>query len=490
MGGWCGRGPRAGIPCEDHEGNEYKSLSAMCRKWGITAPTFLRRRESGMSLEQALTAPKRKGPGRPCKDHKGNAYQSMSDMFRAYGVNQTVYHYRHDVMGWSQEKALETPIGDTDLAGAHACRDHLGNTFPSKKAMCEHWHVPRNVFFTRVKAGKTLEECLDPSTSGRRANSNQSNRVKDHLGQEHYNLDAMCAAWGITKSEYMTNVRNGLPLDRALTERTERQKKPTDHTGAQHASINAMCRAWGITKTTLRARLELGWTLEQILTHPEDNSHLIECSDHLGRKYASQREMLAAWNVTYATFKHRRSKGCTLQECLDPGSLHAKKCADHEGHEFPCLTAMLEYWCCHTPNFHHRVKKQGMSVGEALTALTPGSALPSGIAVKQAFDKKWYLVSDDTRDMVLCADTIFRASRQDMLLALIRNCALPDGMRARYLSDGWFLVWGTSGTGPAPGVILPSDGAWMEYCLWKYRQKPKKSVLRPRKRRKGKHDED
>ena len=481
-----GRGPgsRAGIPCKDHEGNEFKSVAEMCRHWNITACAYAGRRKKGYSVEESLTMPKRTGPGKPCKDHKGNSYPSQTAMFKAYNTNYTVYHYRHDVMGWSQKDALEKPITDSDLAGAHACRDHLGNAFPSKKAMCEFWHVPRNVYFTRVKAGKTLEECLSPATTGRRNGSRQSNRVKDHLGREHYNLDAMCAHWGITKSDYMQNIRNGLPLARALTERTGRPEHPKDHTGQEFPSINAMCRAWGITKTTLRARLELGWTLEQILTHPEDNSHLIKCEDHLGNEYPSQRAMLAAWNVTYATFRHRQKKGHTLRECLDPGSLHMTACEDHQGHPFPCLAAMLDYWCVHVPNWHSRYKKMGLDTEGALTLLTQNAGLAGSVTIRKQLDGTWYLVECGGRELVLDKNAAISMARQVRLDDEIANGALPDGMRAKRLSGQWYLVWGTDGSGPSPGTVMSADGAWLERCAHQYRQKPKKSVPQPKGRRK------
>lgn len=481
-----GRGPgsRAGIPCKDHEGTEFKSTAEMCRHWGIGIAAYISRRKRGYGLERALTEPRRYGPSTPCTDHKGNVYPSKTDMFRAYGTNYTVYHYRHDVMGWSQEDALEKPITDSDLAGAHACTDHLGNQFPSKKAMCEHWHVPRNVFFTRQKAGKSLKECLDPVTSGKRRGSRQSNKIRDHLGKKHYNLDAMCAAWGITKSQYMTNIRNGLPLDRALTERTARPERPKDHLGQEYESINAMCRSWGITKTTLRARLELGWTLEAILTHPEDNSHLIPCMDHLGNEYPSKRAMLAAWNVTYATFTHREKRGHTLQECLDPGSLHMVPCEDHEGHTFPCLAAMLEYWCVHTPSWHSRTKKMGLSVQETLTLMTPNAEFPGGISIGKAYGDRWHMVRIGRRELLLDAGTVLRIARGTLLDEAIAGDALPDGMHARRLSGTWFHIWGTDGTGPSPGAVLSADDAWLERCLWKYHARPKKSVLAPKGRRK------
>ena len=42
-------------PCRDHEGVEYPSLTAMCRRWRVLPATFQARRNRGMSLEDALT---------------------------------------------------------------------------------------------------------------------------------------------------------------------------------------------------------------------------------------------------------------------------------------------------------------------------------------------------------------------------------------------------------------------------------------------------
>lgn len=448
-------------------------MSEMCRFHGVDISTFTRRRKKGRSLEQALKAASSRGPGRPCTDHLGNEYPSESAMFKAYGINYTVFHYRYDIRHWSLEKALTTPPGDTDMAGAHACVDHLGNKFPSKKAMCEYWHIPRNVFFVRKKEGKSLAECLAPVPKLRQ---NAAYAVTDHTGQTHQNLDAMCKAWGMPKSQYIQNIRNGLDKGRALTERTKRPEHPKDHTGHEFPSINAMCHAWGITKTVLRSRLELGWTLEEVLTHPENNSHLIRCKDHLGREYPSQKAMLKAWNVTHSTYKHRLKHGRTLQEALDPGSLHALKSTDHEGRTFPSLLSMLEYWCVAAPTYHHRVQKLGMPQEQAITYIRSGQSLPGGITVGNAVNDRYYLVSDGRATYVLDQPKILRMCRRGSLRACIDNDELPDGFRARYMGAHWFQVWGTDLTGPSPGMLLDSDRAWLELCRWKYRVKPKKTI--------------
>ena len=456
-----GRGPRsrAGTPCRDHEGNEFKSISEMCRHWNISPATYAGRARQGYGLEQCLTMERRHGPEKPVTDHLGNSYPNSTAMFKAYGINGTVYKYRHVVKGWSLEATLTTPLGDTDKAGAHACTDHLGNAFPSKKAMCEHWHVPRNVYFLRKKAGKSLSECLAPT----RRNQLQQ-PVKDHLGQEFPCLDDMCAHWGILKSEYMQNVRNGLPLDQALTERTGRPDRPKDHLGNEHPSINAMCRAWGITKTTLRARLELGWTLEEILTHPENNSHLIRCRDHLGNAFPSQKAMLAYWGVSHTTYKHRLSKGEPLERALAPESLHTVRHRDHLGREFGCLQAMLEYWLVNVPTWHHRAKKLGMPLGQSLEHMAKGQECYPGVMVLEDYGG-WLLAEQSGGRYVMSNGALKSHLRKLAMLDAIKKKDLPGGMRARHISGNWFLVWGA---GPSPGVLLDQDGAWYERCRAKY----------------------
>lgn len=462
-----GPGSRSGKTCTDHLGQTFKSESEMCRHWGISQASFTHRIKRKWPLEKALTHPQLRGRGTPCTDHLGNQYPSASEMFKAYNTNYTVYNYRMKVMGWTQEQALTTPISNPDLAGAHTCTDHLGNIFPSKKAMCDHWHVPRNVYFARKRAGKSLKECLDPVTHTK---PTQSTPMIDHEGRGFVNLDAMCAYWNISKSDYIQNIRNGLDIKRALTERTTRPKHPKDHLGKKYPSINAMCRAWGITKTTLRARLELGWTLEEILTNPENNSHLIKCRDHIGNEFPSQNAMLAHWGVSYVTYKHRLKHGFDLEHALSPSSLHASPSTDHENRTFPCLAAMLQYWLCQAATFYHRRNTLKWTLEKALTEHTGPATFPYGPVLDKTLKDGWILVSTETGQYVFDTPGVFRLARERAMCAKIANQELPNGMRAKYVKPGWFQVWNTAQTGPAPGLLLNPDDAWLELCLTRYGQ--------------------
>lgn len=468
------RSSRQGVPCRDHTGREFPSRSAMARAYGLSEATLSGRLRRGLPLEQALTMPAMRGPEVPCTDHIGNEFRSQAEMLKYWGINQTAWKYRHIVRGWDIRDTLETPIGDSDLAGAHACRDHQGRTFPSIKAMCDHWRVPRNVFFTRRKQGKTLEQCLDPVTRPRQG---QANTIKDHLGGAYTNLDAMCAAWDISKAQYMQNIRNGLDIGRALTERTARPRHPKDHLGNEYRSINAMCRAWNITKTTLRARLELGWTLKEILEKPGNESHYIRTVDHLGNEYRCQRDMLKAWNVTYATYKHRLKNGATLEEALCPYDRHQVRCTDHLGNAFPCLLAMLEYWHVHPGCYHTRTKKHHMDLKASLETRYPKDDPDAPVNVKSRHGA-WFLCVYKKRGYMVDASGV-----QDLMCraSLDGYMADPDAaMSCSEIKPGWYQLEG----GPAgPGVVMNARNAWRLAVMARYAPKPKVSLMTPAERR-------
>ena len=96
----------------------------------------------------------------PCEDHLGNIFPSKAAMLRHYNIPDVSYRYRINKLKWSLEKTLTTPTIDSDLAGAMECKDHLGNKFISKRAMCDYWRIPRHIFFRRMADNWDLERAL------------------------------------------------------------------------------------------------------------------------------------------------------------------------------------------------------------------------------------------------------------------------------------------------------------------------------------------
>lgn len=84
----------------DHEGNIFKSISAMCKYYGISEYRF-KYKVAYKGMKNALCG--------GIKDHKGNEFRSYSEMWRYYGITKQTAEYRKS-QGWSIEKILTTPV--------------------------------------------------------------------------------------------------------------------------------------------------------------------------------------------------------------------------------------------------------------------------------------------------------------------------------------------------------------------------------------------
>ena len=113
-----------------------------------------------VTIESEHGRNRQKGEGIECTDHLGQKFPSLAAMLRYWNVPDASYRYRMRKLGWDLEKTLTTKTINTDDAGCHECADHLGQTFRSKKDMCDHWRMPRHIYFRRIKEGWSIEEAL------------------------------------------------------------------------------------------------------------------------------------------------------------------------------------------------------------------------------------------------------------------------------------------------------------------------------------------
>lgn len=341
----------------------------------------------------------------PCYDHLGNQFSSEKQMLKVYNINSVAFHYRLEKLNMSLEEALTSPKRDR-LSTAIECTDHLGNTFESKVAMCDYWHIPRPVYFRRIRDGWTLEKTLTQPI----AHTNGiAKTIFDPHGQKFKTIDDMCAAWGKTKKQYMINIRNNCTLYEALTMDTI-QSDVRDHIGNVYPSINAMCREYNITKTTLRSRIELGWTLEQVLTNPHKKSPCIKVTDHLGKTYSTQKEMLAIYGVSEMTYKHRLSIGWPLEKCLQSENQHNTKCTDHKGNQFNTISEMCAYWNIRESTYYGRRNKLHWSLEKTLTILTKSRYTKFGdnLIILKHVKKDYYEVTLNNENVILSIDNIIQ----------------------------------------------------------------------------------
>ena len=94
---------------------------------------------------------------KPCKDHLGKRYSSLSEMCKAYDIKVDTFQRRINVYEWTIEAALTTPV---KANGGQYCYDHQGRRFKSEALMCRHWGTNRKTYRYRIQQGLTVEEAL------------------------------------------------------------------------------------------------------------------------------------------------------------------------------------------------------------------------------------------------------------------------------------------------------------------------------------------
>ena len=151
-------------PCKDHLGNDYPNTRAMCEAWNVDYDLYLARLRSGFSVQKALEklTPSDKDAAlyNGLVDVNGVKYKSLTAMCRAWGITVKCFQDRIK-RGWSFKEALtiRPELGIT-VKRHMKVTDHLGNKFPSVNSMCIHWGINFGTYKYRVTNGMSVEEAL------------------------------------------------------------------------------------------------------------------------------------------------------------------------------------------------------------------------------------------------------------------------------------------------------------------------------------------
>ena len=140
------RGDMMKIPCTDHLGNSYDSITSMCEAYGINPAAFSKRIQRGKTLEQALTEPIR---SRLCKH---------------YDMDYNTYVKRRE-SGMSKKEALAVP-----KQTSRSCVDHLGNQFKSTADMRRYYGMDYSVYQNRIRIGWSVKDALTTKLRNRQSN--------------------------------------------------------------------------------------------------------------------------------------------------------------------------------------------------------------------------------------------------------------------------------------------------------------------------------
>lgn len=300
---------RENIVYKDYLGNMFNSIEDMCREYGIDSGTYRGRLKLGWDLYEALTAPvgntQMYGNAKACQDHLGNTYSSISALCREYGISHGVYK-RRLAKGWELEEVLMTPVTDDYSMSNKKCKDHLGRKFDSIKDMCRHYGISVSIYYSRLNLGWDLGKVLTAPLH---------EKVTDHLGNEFDSAKEMCKAYRMHYKAYLDRVKNGWSVQSALETPLQIHEKDTDHLGHKFDSAKEMCKVYGVKYTVYKGRIKDGWSVERALSTPvRIKSKKVQ--DHLGHKFGSIGEMCETYGINRGTYTSRIKSGWGLEEAL------------------------------------------------------------------------------------------------------------------------------------------------------------------------------
>ena len=402
---------------KDHLENEHESISAMCRAYNLPRAVYDGRRRRGWTMEQILTTPvKLKAPRQNVTDHKGNVYGSETEMCRHYGISRCTYRSRLE-MGWTQEEALESKPGKRfetlskpiiynnkeywsytaigEKIGIHDGKvkqciekgatieeiikwtkaglrliqivtDHLGNRYPSAKALCDHYQISEYIYHSGISQGLSFEEILHKAK--------ENAYVTDHLGNKYKNDGEMCAHYGIKVATYKDRLRKGWSQEDALTVplgwHTSDICLRTDLDGIVHPSLKSISTKYNVGINTYKKRMKDGWSKEDALL----TSSYISTQEYPvnlvmdGNKYRSLRHLCQKLKLTPNHIRKMQAAGFTNEEIRDLGQgVDVNKVIrDPDGNVYRSEKAMCKAHGIYQSTYRRLIEK-GMTPKQAFT---------------------------------------------------------------------------------------------------------------------------
>lgn len=339
-------------PQTDHTGKEFPSIKAMLDAWGVTVSQYYGRIKLGWTIEQALTGSGPE-PSTAVTAPDGQRFPSASAMYRHYHTTEHWVKARLK-QGDTLEQALAWRPEGPPRSNKKPCTDHLGQSFPSVSAMTAHWGINITTLRDRMDSGMTLAEALTtpkrrggvkddhgrvfPSveklckangisveTYNRNRSENKPLTYKrkptgpftDHTGKEFPSIKAMLNAWGVTKDRWTKGRKRGFSVEQILTGQTQLPNPyaVTGPDGRVFASMSEICREYSTTPATVRYRMKQGDTLEQALLHQPTEIKLAS-DDQMGHQFRSRSLMAKHYGILPTTLNERLKSGMTLREAL------------------------------------------------------------------------------------------------------------------------------------------------------------------------------
>lgn len=348
------------------EGVTYKSMTALCRAYGISQNTFNDRYYNRhWDIYHCIH-----GKEKSYEDHLGRKFETIKEMCKTNNVSESFYEEKMS-SGWSLEEIFTCKErkekrkklkASQRKSGRTVITDHTGNEFPSIIAMCRYWEISRTAFDNRISRGYTLEQALtEPKYRSSKGKKKGPVPVVDPKGIIFHSIKAMCDAWNCPYALYMSRKEIGWTDIEALT--GERVKNTmTDHEGNKFYYMKDMCEFHGVTTQYYKNRIKEGYTQKEALTKPKERP----VKDFLGHSFYTEEEMCIAWGTTLEEYRSRTGNGWTHREALRGVK---KSITDPYGNTFKSASALCRAYGFSTSSFYRHYHDENLPVEEIFSIM-------------------------------------------------------------------------------------------------------------------------
>ncbi len=138
--------------------------------------------------------------------------------------------------------------------------DHLGNAFPTIKAMCQFWRIGDKTYAYRRKLGQSVEEALTTPVTKK--------KWVDHLGNEYSNLREMANKYAIGFNILQNRVYNNWPIERALLTPVRQPPESIVFRGEFFSCVSELAKKYQIDASVLVYRISAWGDIERAVSEP------------------------------------------------------------------------------------------------------------------------------------------------------------------------------------------------------------------------------
>lgn len=249
---------KKGMEIEDHLGNVFPSVNALCRYHNINRGTFDQRmKKSNGDIAYSLAKCRRERITKLFICPDGIVCYNLKELAKKYNIPyQTMVsrYNNHPNVTVRQLIGLE-PISHLSIMGP----DNI--IYETKSALARAYNVVPSVFISRLKIGYTIEEALGLKE---RIISEKA-KYFDHLGNGFVNILNMCDIHGVSVSTYNMRKKLGYPVEYCLA------KEILAPNGKIYKSLKVLCKHFSISQSDLANHLNEGKSLYDAINASKKN---------------------------------------------------------------------------------------------------------------------------------------------------------------------------------------------------------------------------